>query len=142
MQYNAVDTFLQEAEELLSGIEQDALSLGAGEANQETINQLFRAFHTIKGSGAMFGFDIVAAFTHHIENLLDCIREGSLPVTENLADVVLKAKDHIRVLLASDNPAELHNESETLIAAIEAIAKGNPKARESKTAAVVAPAEA
>ena len=48
----------------------------------EAVNQIFRAFHTIKGSGAMFGFDEVAAFTHHIETLLDQVRETPYgPVT-------------------------------------------------------------
>src|SRR5690348_18008082 len=48
---NPVQTFLVEAEELLSNIEQSALSLGTDESPAEAINQLFRAFHTIKGSG-------------------------------------------------------------------------------------------
>ena len=63
MGYNPVQTFTQEADELLAAIEQSALSLGEGEGSEETIHQLFRAFHTIKGSGAMCGLDAVAGFT-------------------------------------------------------------------------------
>ena len=106
MQYNPIETFLQEAEELLADIEQSALTLGAGEQSEETINQLFRAFHTIKGSGAMFGLDAVAGFTHHVESLLDRVRDGAVPVSPTLADLVLKARDHIKILLGAARGGE------------------------------------
>jgi len=60
MQYNPVLTFLQEADELLGHIEHSALSLETGEPAGEAIHELFRAFHTLKGSGAMCGLDAVA----------------------------------------------------------------------------------
>ncbi|MGA2117973.1 MAG: Hpt domain-containing protein [Bryobacteraceae bacterium] len=100
--YNPVETFFQEADELLAGIEQSALSLGAEGGTVEIVNQLFRAFHTIKGSGAMCGLDAVAGFTHHVESLLDGVREGAVPVSPKLAELVLKARDHIRGLLEAE----------------------------------------
>ena len=99
MQPNPVDTFLQEADELLAEIEGAALSMSGDRAGSEAVNQIFRAFHTIKGSGAMFGFDGVAAFTHHVETLLDQVREGSVPVSEQLSNVILAATDQIKLLL-------------------------------------------
>ena len=78
---NRSDTFLQEADELLGVIEAAALTISAESADKEAINQIFRAFHTIKGSGAMFGFQQVAEFTHHVENLLDLVREGLVPAS-------------------------------------------------------------
>jgi two-component system chemotaxis sensor kinase CheA len=125
MGYNPVETFFQEAEELLAAIEQSALSLGAEDGTEEIVNQLFRAFHTIKGSGAMCGLDAVAGFTHHVESLLDGVREGAIPVSPKLVELVLKARDHIRVLLEAEQggqpaPAEA---SGTLVAAIEEFAK-------------------
>ena len=99
MQTNPVDTFLQEAEELLADIESGALSLTGDTEAGETLNRIFRAFHTIKGSGAMFGFDEVAAFTHHVETLLDQVREGDVPVSDELANVILAASDQINLLL-------------------------------------------
>ena len=124
MAYDPVTTYRQEAEELIAGIEQSALSLGeAGGA--EEINQLFRAFHTIKGSGAMFGFDDIASFTHHVESMLDKVRSGALAASPKLVELVLKAVDHIRELLAGstgDGSSPAPNES--LIAAIEEFANG------------------
>lgn len=95
----SIQTFLLEAQDLLVGIEETALALSPGQPVGEPIHQLFRAFHTLKGSGAMFGLEAVAAFTHHVESLLDGVREGRVPVTADLSDLILRAKDHLELLL-------------------------------------------
>jgi two-component system chemotaxis sensor kinase CheA len=100
MEYNPVQTFLSEAEELISIIEQSALSLGENGSSAEAVNQIFRAFHTIKGSGAMCGLLQVSHFTHHVETLLDKVREGTVAVSSELTDLILAAADQIRLLLA------------------------------------------
>lgn len=94
-------TFLQEAEDLLAQVEEIALAVRPGAAPGEAVHQLFRAFHTIKGSGAMFGFDEVARFTHHVETVLDRVREGTLAVSDALVNLVLRSKDQIKALLES-----------------------------------------
>jgi two-component system chemotaxis sensor kinase CheA len=99
MQPDPVDTYLLEAEDLLAEIEAAALSLAGQQAGSETVNRIFRAFHTIKGSGAMFGFDEVAGFTHHVESLLDQVRDGLVPVSEGLSNLILAAADQIKSLL-------------------------------------------
>jgi two-component system, chemotaxis family, sensor kinase CheA len=99
MEFNPAETYLQEADELLASVEQAALQLEAGGGQGEAIDSLFRAFHTIKGSGAMSGFDRVAAFTHHVESLLARLREGSVAVSSELGGLVLKCADYIRELL-------------------------------------------
>jgi len=99
MQPNPANTFLQEADDLLAEIEAAALLMVGAQAGDELINQIFRAFHTIKGSGAMFGFEHVAGFTHHVESLLDQVREGVVPVSEELSNTILAAADQIKILL-------------------------------------------
>lgn len=98
-QPNPIQTFLLEADDLLATIEQITLDLDGATVDTDTVNQLFRAFHTIKGSGAMFGFDAVASFTHHVETALDLVREGKLPLSPVLITCVLGAKDQIKALL-------------------------------------------
>ena len=93
------NTFLNEAEDLLGQIEEIILEVRPGDAPGEPIHHLFRAFHTIKGSGAMFGFDTVAAFTHHVETVLDKVREGIVPLSKELIDLILASKDQIKGLL-------------------------------------------
>ncbi len=109
---NPADTFLQEAEDLLIEIEAAALAIGGENSSGDDIDRLFRAFHTIKGSGAMFGFDRVAAFTHHVETTLDLVRSGRVPLDPSLTPLLLAAKDHIGELLSgqggsSDETAKL-----------------------------------
>lgn len=97
-----VESFLLEADGLLAEVEEAALLLEGASESSETVGQIFRAFHTIKGSGSMFGLDRVAGFTHHIESLLDNVREGRTPITPRLTELVLAAVDHIRSLLAAE----------------------------------------
>lgn len=137
MPYNPVETYLQEADELLAHIEHSALSLETGAATGETINELFRAFHTLKGSGAMCGLDSVAGFTHHVENLLDRVRTGAVRVSPELSSLTLKACDHIKSLLAAEQgrvPAP-PGVGDMLISAIEELAAGIPLANEPVTSA-------
>lgn len=105
-QPNPVNIFLVEAEELLVRIEEVVLDLDPQSPEEEDINQLFRAFHTIKGSGSMFGFNAVADFTHHLETALDKVREGNLAVTQELLDLILGAKDTIKELLDATRRGE------------------------------------
>ena len=96
-----IDTsaFTEEAYELLSELEDSLLELEDAPSDQELIGRVFRAMHTIKGSGAMFGFDDVAEFTHEVETVFDLARNGAISVSKKLIDLTLSARDHIRVLL-------------------------------------------
>lgn len=91
--------FSEEARDLLTDLEAALLQLESDPRDQETIGRVFRAMHTIKGSGAMFGFDAVAAFTHNVENVYDLVRSGGFPVTPELISLTLSARDHILHLL-------------------------------------------
>ena len=94
--------FLQEAQELLEQLEQTLLDLEQTPTDTALTDTAFRALHTIKGSGAMFGFDAVAAFTHHVENAFDLVRKGKMAPTQELIAVALAAKDQMRLLI--ENP--------------------------------------
>ena len=97
--------FREEASELLGELEASLLALEDQPEDQDLINRVFRAMHTIKGSGAMFGFDDIAAFTHEVETVFDKVRNGLLPVSKVLLDLTLAARDHIKQLLdAADTP--------------------------------------
>ncbi|MGD0430255.1 MAG: Hpt domain-containing protein, partial [Acetobacteraceae bacterium] len=96
--------FLQEAQDLLEQLEQALLDLERTPGDGELIDKAFRALHTIKGSGAMFGFDAVAAFTHQFETAFDLVRKGQVTPTRELIAVALAAKDQMRVLI--DHPAQ------------------------------------
>jgi len=86
-------SFREEAREILVELELSLLELGENPADMELVGRTFRALHTIKGSGAMFGFEELAAFTHNLENAYDEVRNGRLAVTAELVDLTLTALD-------------------------------------------------
>ncbi|GAA4012013.1 chemotaxis protein CheA [Sphingomonas swuensis] len=97
--------FLTEANELLDQVEQALLDLDFALDDRDLIDAVFRGLHTLKGSGAMFGFDQLAGFTHHCESAFDRVRKQLSPATRELVAVVLAAQDHMRRLLG-DTSAE------------------------------------
>ena len=94
------DVFEQEARELLEQLELALLDIGESSDDRELVDSAFRALHTIKGSGAMFGFDEVAGFVHEFETAFDRVRKGTAAISTALVRVALEAKDHIVRLIA------------------------------------------
>ncbi len=93
-----IATFRLEAQDLLEQIEQGLLDMEHRPGDRELVDAVFRGLHTLKGSGAMFGFDALAAFTHHCETAFDRVRKGEVPATSELVSAVLAAQDHMRAL--------------------------------------------
>jgi len=122
-----IATFRAEVEELFEQLETALLDLESDPTNKDLIDQSFRALHTIKGSGAMFGFDAASAFAHHVENAFDQVRKGHASVSRELIEVVLRSRDHIRALIeapAEADPAEGAALLERLAAAMGANGTG------------------
>jgi two-component system, chemotaxis family, sensor kinase CheA len=123
--------FQEEAREILVDLEATLLQLNEDRSNSEVVGQAFRGLHTIKGSGAMFGFDDIAAFTHNIENAYDEVRNGRLRVTSALVDISLSALDHIKAMLGEasglgiadvENGIAIQNKLRTLTGSVSAVA--------------------
>ncbi len=91
--------FLEEAREILVELESALLELNDNRGDNELVGRAFRALHTIKGSGAMFGFDELAGFSHNLENAFDEVRNGRLQVTSELINLSLAALDQIKAML-------------------------------------------
>ncbi len=93
-------TFVEESLEGLDIMESVLLELQPGTADADAIDNIFRAAHSIKGGSATFGFEDIASFTHVVETLLDQIRNGERPVTQQTIDLFLHAVDCIREMLS------------------------------------------
>ena len=91
--------FQEEARELLVELESALLELDEKRDDREVVGRAFRALHTIKGSGAMFGFDDIAAFAHGLETAFDLLRNGQLAATADLINLTLAAGDQIKTML-------------------------------------------
>src|SRR5271165_4402149 len=85
--------FQEEAREILVELESSLLELNESHNDIELVGRVFRALHTIKGSGSMFGFDELAGFTHNLENAFDDVRNSRLEVSTELIDLSLSALD-------------------------------------------------
>lgn len=102
----AIEAFVQEAREILSALENSILALEEG-ADPALVDEIFRGLHTVKGSGAMFGYTCLSRFTHHFETAFDLVRSGKLAVDRSLIDLCLLARDEMCEFLAlgGDGPA-------------------------------------
>ena len=106
----ALPAFVSEAHEQVETVEQLLLQLEDDPGNRELLDALFRCAHTVKGSAGIFGLDQVVAFTHHVESLLDRLRDGHVSLTPQLSTLLLQCNDQIRLLIA--NAHELPTESD------------------------------
>ncbi|MBF0272192.1 MAG: chemotaxis protein CheA [Magnetococcales bacterium] len=117
------DIFRQEADELFIQLETALLDLETAPEDKETIASAFRALHTIKGSGAMFGFEALAKFTHHVETVFDRVRNGEVPVTPALVGVTLEARDYMRLLI--DAPGQVSaGAGDAILAHLDRVVRG------------------
>ncbi|MGK0289452.1 MAG: chemotaxis protein histidine kinase CheA, partial [bacterium] len=92
--------FVVEAEEHLVTIEENLLSLEKTPNSMESINELFRAIHSIKGTSDYVRLPKITTLSHSLETIFDRIRKGkSLQYTAELADMVLKSIDLLRTLV-------------------------------------------
>ena len=96
----ALPGFVAESGDLLREMETGLLQCSGPGTDPETINLIFRAAHTIKGSAGLFGLDAVVAFVHVMETALDLVRLGRGTMTDELVSLLLSCKDHVESLLA------------------------------------------
>ena len=127
------EVFFEESFEGLDTMEAELLNLVPGEEDLETINTIFRAAHSIKGGSGTFGFSSVSDFTHVLETLLDQIRQGERTLTTEHVNLLLKAVDCLRSLLAglqAEQEPDL-TEADTLRAQFEEVLGINSTTQES-----------
>ncbi len=112
MSDDIIQTFAVECSELLQDTENSLLQLESSPDDEELINAVFRAAHTIKGTAGMLGFDNIGRFTHKVENVLEKVRQGEVKIDNNLIGLLLKCVDHTSSLL--DAAVSDKSESESI----------------------------
>ncbi|MYM69119.1 chemotaxis protein CheA [Pseudoduganella sp. FT55W] len=91
----ALQTFIAESRELLEEMENALLNVDLAGDQDEAINAIFRAAHTIKGSAGLFSLDHIVAFTHVVESLLDKVRDGSVKLNDEMVVLLLSCCDYL-----------------------------------------------
>jgi two-component system chemotaxis sensor kinase CheA len=94
-------TFFQECEEQLAALENGLLSMQEGSADQELVNAVFRAVHSIKGGAGAFKLDTLVSFAHVFETALDKVRSGSIVPDADAMKLFLRAADALSDLVAA-----------------------------------------
>ncbi|MBY0574262.1 MAG: chemotaxis protein CheA [Undibacterium sp.] len=95
----ALETFVAESRDLLQDMEDCLLGLEHEDNPVDSINAVFRAAHTIKGSSGLFGLDHIVRFTHVVESVLDMLRNDEINISPELIAVLLPCRDHISHLV-------------------------------------------
>lgn len=116
--------FFEESFEGLDVMESELLEMDLDDVNEETVNTIFRAAHSIKGGAGTFGFMPISEFTHVVETLLDEIRSGQRTMKANYIDLFLQSVDCLRGMLSdmqggnepeAERPAQLRKEFEVIL---------------------------
>lgn len=100
--------FFAESREQCDALEAALLDRDAHPASLDTFNLLFRTAHTIKGSAGVFGLEALVRFAHVMEDVLERLRSGHIPLDNDLVTLLLQCNDHLRVLLDAGE----HDESQ------------------------------
>ena len=125
----AMPVFISEAGEQIEAIEMLLLELEEQPDNRELLDSLFRCAHTVKGSAGIFGLNRVVEFTHHVETLLDKMRDGDIALTPDISSLLLKCNDQIKFLVdtatdESADTAELKEQRADLVTQLQALTEG------------------
>lgn len=108
------ETFIEEADEILEKLDAALLHLESNPDDVDTINEAFRGVHTLKGSSGSIGYTPISELTHGMEDALDLVREGELPFTSDLLDVLFRGFDLVRQMvdcLRDERPIDVEFEA-------------------------------
>lgn len=119
-----VREFLVESEELLQRMDQDMVALESAPKDEELLNRIFRALHTIKGTSGFLGFEPVVRLSHRAEDVLNCLRRGEISLTRRIIDALLAARDQLGTMLRDLSEGGLRQYAiDQLVAELEAVQK-------------------
>lgn len=122
--------FVEESLDNVNDLEEALFLLEKDSKNKEIIERIFRAMHSLKGGGAMFGFNDLSEFTHNLETVFDMVRNNKLDVDYDLISLTFASIDHIKRLLQSGDlkdASDIH-EQKKFIEKVQGYIKGQGSA--------------
>jgi two-component system chemotaxis sensor kinase CheA len=127
------DIFLEEADELLQELNQNLLELEKNPENDEIINNIFRAAHSLKSSAAFVGLNDLSDLAHKMENLLQGIRDKTNDITSDVVDVIFKCFDVISAVIEKISSGQAPDQDlKPLIDRINIVTDSSKKSRNLK----------
>lgn len=141
-----LEIFIDETQEHLQDLSQHLMILEEEPENADTINEIFRAAHSLKGMAGTMGYKRMQHLTHIMENVFSEIRNGKMNVTSDLVDILFDCLDALQAYL--DNIQQTADEgtedNEPIIARLNAFleSEGKPEEKPAPTPAVAEEAKA
>ncbi|MCZ0702583.1 two-component system chemotaxis sensor kinase CheA [Natronobacillus azotifigens] len=130
-----LDVFIEESKEHIQSLNDHLLELEKNPTNLDTVNEIFRSAHTLKGMSATMGFQDLADLTHKMENVLDAVRNNKLSIDSNILDVVFNAVDELESMVFDIiGGGEGKKDVSVLVNQLQAIEKGESINLENKDA--------
>lgn len=136
-----VDSFLEESKEIFETLNKDLVEMEQNADDLDLLNQIFRAFHTIKGTSGFLGLEKLQTVTHKSEDILNKLRKGEGKLDSSLMDTILNSFDVIQSLVSTIEKDKSENvdienilsELDTAIAKLEGkTTDTEPKKKQSK----------
>ena len=121
-----LEIFLDETNEHLQNLNTQILSLEQDPENMDTINEIFRAAHSLKGMAGTMGYKRMQTLTHDMENVFSEVRNGNIKVNAGMIDVLFQCLDALEEYNTNirESSDEGQNDNEPLIKQLNAILKG------------------
>ncbi|HBN97238.1 MAG TPA: chemotaxis protein CheA, partial [Firmicutes bacterium] len=117
------DVFAAEARDYLQSLNEDLLSFEKNPGDKETVDDMFRAAHSLKGMAGTMGFDELAEFTHEMESVLDLLRNQELEPTIDVINILFRSVDTLEILLEQTISEEPITPVREQIVALEALVR-------------------
>lgn len=121
-----LEIFLDETNEHLQNLNTQILTLEQEPDNMDTINEIFRAAHSLKGMAGTMGYKRMQTLTHDMENVFSEVRNGNITVKANMIDILFQCLDALEEYNTNirESADEGTNDNEPLIKQLNAILKG------------------
>ncbi len=133
-----LEIFIDETKEHIQSLSDHLMILEKEPENTDTINEIFRAAHSLKGMAGTMGYTRMQKLTHQMENVFSEIRNGKMKVEAHLVDVLFQCLDAIEEYLSNieETATEGDNDNEPILNQLTAILEGKSE----QQAATIAPA--
>lgn len=122
-----LDIFLDESKEHLQNLSDQIMDLEQNPENMDTINEIFRAAHSLKGMAGTMGYKRMQTLTHDMENVFSEVRNGTFKVLPGMIDILFKSLDALEEYVNNiqQTTEEGTNDNQDLIDALNSILKNN-----------------
>lgn len=139
-----LDIFLDESREHLQNLSDEIMKLEQEPENRDSVNEIFRAAHSLKGMAGTMGYKRMQTLTHDMENVFSEVRNGTFKVQPGIIDILFKSLDALEEYVENiqQTTEEGTNDNQDIIDALNSVLKNKGEVKPADKSAAAAPDEA